>query len=154
MKEDSIISQATRRGLRAEPWGARGPQSYADLEALLGVQLGPQLREFILELGNLRVDPFSILVAGDTARRVSASLETRYLWERSSDLKTIRAVAVMEHAGEAYVYLPHTEEVVAYDSAFLNLGEETRRFASFGAFLDWILDEAAAFQSRSPDTPS
>lgn len=141
---DEIAQKLHEASLSGGPWGYRGPGALERIERGLGVELGHQLRGFVLGLGNLRIDPFSIIVAGDDAGKLSALTETHRLWEGNPVLQARKAVQVMAHAGEVYLYYPDSEHVAAYDALRPVAGEETLSWESFKLFLDWVVTEAEA----------
>ena len=147
------IRQKLREGsVSGGPWGHRGPAALERIERGLGVELGQQLRGFVLRVGNLRIDPFSIIVAGDDAGKRSALTETHGLWKRNAALEACKAVQVMAHAGELYLYYPENEHVSAYDALRPVPGEETLSWESFKLFLDWVVNEAETMM-RDPEYP-
>ena len=141
---DEIIRKLRETSLSGGPWGYRGPEALERIERGLGAELGHQLRQFVLNVGNLRIDPFNIIVAGDEAGRLSAVTETCRAWENNPAMKARKAVQVMAHAGEVYLYYPENEHVSAYDALRPVVGEETLSWESFRLFLDWVVTEAEA----------
>ena len=128
-------------GLSGDVWGIRGDTSVQNIERELNVTLEPDLRAFVEQVGNLRVDPFSIILAGDESGRLSAITETRELWRRTPLLEQLKAIKLTEHAGECYIHYPDGS-VAAYDSFRPLRGEETLQWRSFREFFDWLFEEA------------
>ncbi|HUU83203.1 MAG TPA: hypothetical protein VM243_06830 [Phycisphaerae bacterium] len=114
------------------------------VERGLSIRLGQQLRGFTTGIGNLRVDPFNIVVAGDDEGRFSTVTETQCLWSENPPLRKAKFVKLMEHAGEIYLYNPDTERVAAYDAFRPVTGEETLTWESFDQFVEWVFEEARA----------
>lgn len=129
--------------LSGAPWGCSGAAAVERLQRGLNVELKHEILEFVNDVGNLRVGPFNIVLGGDEIGSFSAVTETRELWKRSSILKDLAALKLMEHAGEVYIYFSDTGIVCAYDIIRPVPGEETLSWVSFDLFLDWLFVEAA-----------
>lgn len=141
---DETTRKLREASLSGGPWGDRGPEALERIEHGLGAKLGHQLRQFVLNVGNLRIDPFNIIVAGDEAGTLSALTETHPVWERNPALQARKDVQVMAHAGEVYLYYPENEHVAAYDALRPVAREETLSWESLKLFLDWVVTEAEA----------
>lgn len=144
----ATVDELRARGLTCEAWGDSGEIAATAIEASLGVQLPNELRSFVQNLGNLRLDPFDLCIAGDPQRRVGAVASTKSLRENVPDAP-VSAVQIMEHAGEVFLLRVPSGEIVAHESARPVLGAETLRWGNFVEFFDWIVGEAHRFQSGS-----
>ena len=138
---EEVNKRLHQAGLAGESWGMRGAQAVDRIEHGLDKRLGNDLRAFVIGVGNVRVDPFEVLMAGDDAGTMSAVTETLRLWRENPSQTGIQ---VMSHAGEVYLYYPETERVCAYDALRPIMGEETLAWDNFGCFMDWVFAEAAA----------
>lgn len=144
----TTVNELRASGLTCEAWGDNGETAAASIEVSLGVQLPNELASFIQDLGNLRIDPFDLCIVGDSQRRVGAVASTEAFRENTLDAP-VSAVQIMEHAGELFLLMIPTGEIVAYEAARPVLGEETLRWGDFIEFFDWIVREARQFQSGS-----
>lgn len=141
-----VLRHLRHESLRSEPWGISGDRAVSRVEGELGVRLEQQLRDFVREVGNLRVAPFSILIAGDEEGLYSAVTQTRPLWTKHPPLGQRGLIKVMEHAGEDYLYDPTNERVCAYDALHSVGGAETMCWDTFSGFVEWVVDEAKLLQ--------
>lgn len=148
-----VVKRLRQESLQGEPWGIKGDRAVGRVEGELAVHLGQQLRGFVREVGNLRVAPFNIVVAGDAEGLFSAVTQTRLTWTKHSDLRQGQLIKLMEHAGEDYLYNPVKERVCAYDAIQPIPGEETMYWDTFNAFVAWVFGEAKALQHESEAKP-
>lgn len=123
-------------------WGQAGLEAARRIEECLNVRLGTDIRTFTINVGNLRIDPFNIIIAGDEAGCMDAVTETLSLREGGPATAAMDAVKIMDHAGEIYLYHPEGESVAAYDSLRPFRKEETMRWESFEEVVDWVFREA------------
>ena len=136
------IDRLRREGLSARTWGYRGDEAVERLERGLDLSLGPGLREFVVEAGNLMVAPFEVVLGGDDAGRYSAVTQSRALWKFRPALGTSKAIQLMDHAGQVYLYFPHDGHVRAYDALRPVPGEEVSAWGTFDQFVEWVIAEA------------
>jgi len=146
MEAKLLEARARELGLEGSVWGLRGLAAIERIERGLGVTLSRSIREFVTEVGNFSVGPFEIVVGGDESGSYSAVTQTMPLWEINPGLKSNCPVQIMIHAGEIYLNWPETDSILAYDSMRPVVGEETMKWDTFAAFLDWLFQEAVAIE--------
>jgi hypothetical protein len=139
-----ITDRLRKEGLSGRTWGFRGDEAIKRLEGGLNISLGIELREFVSNIGNLMIAPFEVVLAGDDAGRYSAVTQTRALWKSRPALERSRAIQIMDHAGEVYLYLPQDGRVCSYDAFRPVPGEEVSVWSSFDQFIEWLFAEAKA----------
>jgi|WetSurMetagenome_2_1015567.scaffolds.fasta_scaffold628432_1 hypothetical protein len=139
-----ISDRIREEGLSGRTWGFRGDEAIKRLEGGLEISLGAGLREFVAGVGNLMLAPFEVVITGDDAGRYSAVTQTRALWKCHPALESSRAVQIMDHAGQVYLYFPQDGRVCAYDSLRPVSGEEISVWSSFEQFIEWVFAEANA----------
>jgi hypothetical protein len=142
----ATIEKLREGGLYCEAWGIRGERAAADLENALSVKLPSAVATFVEELGNLRIDPFDVCIAGDSAGTIGAVAATKSLQETSGEPLPLDCMQIMEHAGEVYILRAATGAVAAYEALRVVQGHETLEWACFKDFLDWVVVEAQRFQ--------
>lgn len=139
-----ITERLRKAGLSGRTWGFRGDEAIKRLERGLDISLGVELRDFVAAVGNLMIVPFEVVLAGDDAGRYSAVTQTRALWKCRPALESSRAIQIMDHAGQVYLYFPQDGRVCAYDSLRPVPGEEVSVWSSFDQFIEWVFAEAKA----------
>jgi len=125
-----------------DPWGLCGEQAILRIEAGLNVKISGSIREFVFELGNLRIPPFSIVLSGDMVGRFSAVTQSKNLWNEYPFLAALQNIKLMEHAGEDFFYSCNNGDVMAFESVHPIPGMETLRWSSFDEFMNWIIAES------------
>lgn len=138
MKRWEIIRRLEKAQIIGSAWGDHGESALARIESSLGKPITGDFAIFIKEIGNLRIGPFSLIVGGSDDQSLSALSESRGLPE-----DILPALKIMEHAGEAYLYLPEKGAVHAFDLSAIQEGYETLRFPSFAQFVDWLFEQAS-----------
>ncbi len=142
MTRDQIEIRLQKSGVAGRVWGRNGAEAVAEVEGFLGQPLALDLKHFIEGVGNVSIGPFDVVLAGNEAGTYGAVTESQGL---PVDLG--RALKLLDHAGESYIYFPKDGTIAAFEGTCLHHGTETLRFSNLAAFLDWLFEEAAAMQS-------
>lgn len=142
---DQLIRTLDCVNLSHAIWGESGPAAVERINHHLNVSLDGALKNFVEDVGNLRVDPLALTVAGDQSGVIGTVVSTKELRKSNPGIQN-NLVHVMEHAGEIYLYNLSTFAVCAYDAHHVAVGQETMRWASLDELIDWMIKEAEAFQ--------
>jgi hypothetical protein len=145
----TTVERLRKGGLCCKAWGICGKKAAADLENAFNIKLANDIATFVEELGNLRIVPFDICIAGDSTGAVGAIPATRSLQNTLGFFLPADCVQIMDHAGEVYILTVATGAVAAFEARRPIQGHETAKWACFREFFEWIVSEAQRFQSGS-----
>lgn len=99
----AIVEKLHHEGLDCESWGVRGEGVVDRLEKSLGLELPGEISSLAQELGNLRISPFDLCIAGDPSGTIGAVRATQALRESSGKDLGQSSVQIMDHAGEIFL---------------------------------------------------
>ena len=142
---EQIEKRLINQGLQGRTWGRRGHEVVQKLEAELKFSLDLDLALFAESIGNLMVDPFSIIVTGDTYGEMTCLTESKNIGLLDSSSR-IKGIKIMDHAGESYIYIRGKSVVNVYDSMYLDSNNIIMQFNNLSQFIDWIIKEAKLIQ--------
>jgi len=129
-------------------WGRTDICFSDEIENFLGSALPPDLRSFSDNVGNAIIGPFNIVISGDQSCVYNSLTESMGLkglfYERIG-----KALKILDHAGESYLYLVNSQSVVVYDTLNISPNYETMVFPSFSEFMEWVFSEAQRIK-KSP----
>ena len=136
---EAIVKAVRGPEVLVERWGLNGESAARRIEQNLSRALGPQLRRFVLDLGNLRIGAFDVVVGGDLQGTYSAVTETKTLWQEFPQLEGLGLIQIMDFAEERYLYECLGETVNSYDCRRPFAGEEIQRWENFDTFMRWLM---------------
>ena len=122
-------------------WGKTDSSFSGKIEKFLGSVLPPDLQSFSDYVGNAIIGPFNIVVSGDQNCVYNSLTESMGLKGLYNE-RIGKALKLLDHAGESYLYLANSRSVVVYDTLNISPNCEIMVFSSFSDFMEWVFSEA------------